>query len=290
MLYEAQALTGFKLNGTDGEIGKVKEFYFDDHHWAIRYMVADTGGWLPGRRVLISPYALAGVSKEKKHISISLSKKQIEGSPSLDSDKPVSRQFENTYYAYYGWPMYWAGGYMWGSYSYPTISGTINGGIGQEPENGQGDAPYTGGTSPTDMRNTEALGNPGQNKNTWDPNLRSTHAVTGYHIQAKDGEIGHVEDFLIDDETWAIRYMVVNTSNWWMGNNILVSPRWIERVDWDESKVFVALSRETIKLSPEYTEASLLTREYETGLHQHYNRQGYWVDEPAVKDRTPLSS
>ena len=102
--------------------------------------------------------------------------------------------------------------------------------------------------------------------------LRSTHDVSGHHIQAVDGEIGHVEDFIIDDETWAIRYLIINTRNWWPGKKVLVSPQWIERVSWIQSKVFVNLSRETIKHSPEYMEESLLTRDYETGLHLHYNR------------------
>jgi hypothetical protein len=101
-------LKGYKLHSLDGEIGKVKEFYFDDHHWTIRYLVADTGNWLTGRQVLISPYALVAVNKEEQYITIDLTKKQIEDSPSLNSDKPVSRQFEETYYGYYGWPMYWA--------------------------------------------------------------------------------------------------------------------------------------------------------------------------------------
>ena len=122
-----------------------------------------------------------------------------------------------------------------------------------------------------------------QGEKAWDPHLRSTDAVSDYNIQAADGEIGHVEDFVIDDETWAIRYLIVDTRNWWPGKKVLVSPQWIDRVSWSESKVFVSLSRETIKQSPEYTEASLLTRDYETGLHRHYNRPGYWADEPAAK-------
>jgi hypothetical protein len=112
----------------------------------------------------------------------------------------------------------------------------------------------------------------------WDPHLRSTADVSGHHIQARDGEIGHVEDFIIDDKTWAIRYLIIDTENWWPGKHVLVSPQWIERVSWIDSKVFVNLSRETIKQSPEYTELSLLTRDYETVLHRHYDRQGYWVD------------
>ncbi len=95
--------------------------------------------------------------------------------------------------------------------------------------------------------------------------------------QATDGQIGHVEDFIIDDETWAIRYLIIDTQNWLPGKKVLLSPRWIESVSWDESKVFVSISRKAVEQSPEYTEESLLTREYETGLHKHYNRQGYWV-------------
>ena len=252
MLIKAKTLKGYKLHSFDGEIGKVKEFFFDDQHWAIRYLVADTGNWLGERQVLMSPYALAAVNKEEQNIAIDLTKKQIEDSPSLDSDKPVSRQFELAYYGYYGWPMYWGGPYMWGSY-------------------------------PTIVRDREKWRESSQGEKAWDPNLRSTHEVSSYYIQAPDGEIGHVEDFIIDDETWAIRYLIINTRNWWPGKKVLISTQWIERVSWSESKVFVNLTRETIKQSPEYTEESLLTRDYETGLHRHYNRQGYWVDERGTK-------
>jgi uncharacterized protein YrrD len=255
MLNKAKTIKGYKLHSLDGDIGKVKEFYFDDHHWTIRYLVADTGNWLMGRQVLISPYALVAMNKKEQHITINLTKKQIEGSPSLDSDKPVSRQFEETYYGYYGYPMYWGGLYMWGAY------------------------PYI-------VRDREQWSKSTQDGKAWDRHLRSTHDVSGHHIQAADGEIGHVDDFIIDDATWAIRYLIIDTHNWWPGKKVLVSPKWIERVSWDERKVFVNLSRETIKKSPEYTEESLLTRDYETGLHRHYNRQGYWVDEPAAKEHS----
>jgi uncharacterized protein YrrD len=223
MLNKAKTLKGYKLNSRDGEMGKVKEFYFDDQHWTTRYLVADTGNWLTGRQVLISPYALVAVLADKQLITVDLTKQQIEDSPSLDSDKPVSRQFEEAYYGYYGWPMYWSGPYMWGSYQHLVRD-----------------------------RNQWTVSTQGDK--AWDPHLRSTHAVTGHHIQAADGEIGHVDDFIIDDETWAIRYLIIDTRNWWPGKKVLVSPQWIERVSWSESKVFVNLSRETIKQSPEYTE------------------------------------
>ena len=252
MLIKAKTLNGYKLSCLDGEIGKVKQFYFDDRHWTIRYLVADTGNWLTGRQVLLSPYALGAVVKEDRHIAIELAKNQIRNSPSLSSDKPVSRQFEEAYYGYYGWPVYWQGPHTWGAYPY----------LARDPETWK-DA--------------------SKGEKAWDPHLRSTHEVGGYQIQASDGEIGHVEDFVIDDETWAIRYLIINTRNWWPGKKVLISPQWSERVSWSESKVLVNLSRETIRRSPEYAEDSPLTREYESGLHLHYNRLGYWIEEPTAK-------
>jgi len=133
-------------------------------------------------------------------------------------------------------------------------------------------------------RNRESGKTLNQDGKAWDPHLRSTDSVQGHNLQALDGEIGHVEDFVIDDETWAIRYLIVDTRNWWPGKKVLISPQWIERVSWSESKVFVNLSREAIKQSPEYTEESLLTRDYETGLHQHYQREGYWAEVPQAQE------
>ena len=256
MLSKAKTLGGYSLQNTDDEtIGKIKEFYFDDRHWTVRYLVADTGNWLTGRQVLISPYALVAVNYDHQNIVADLTKKQIEASPSLDRDKPVSHQFEQAYYGYYGWPIYWGGPYTWGPY--PSIE-----------------------------RDREKWKASTQGEKAWDPHLRSTYSVSGHHIQALDGEIGHVQDFIIDDETWAIRYLIVDTHNWWPGKKVLVSPQWIERVSWHERKVFVNLSRETIKESPQYTDDLLITRDYETGLHRHYDRQGYWVAELVLTEHS----
>ena len=173
---------------------------------------------------------------------------QIEESPSLASDKPVSRQFEESYFNYYGWPPYWGGAFALGPYS--TIMGDR-----EKPEE------------------------PAKSHKTGDPDLRSTGDVTGHHIQALNGEIGHVEDFIIDDVTWAVRYLLINTNNWLPGKHVLVSPRWIEQVSWTQKKVYVSLTRESIKQSPEFTAQTILTRDYEDGLHHHYGRKGYWLDE-----------
>jgi uncharacterized protein YrrD len=249
MLNKVKNLNGCFIQNTEDEtIGKVKDVYFDDRHWTVRYLVANTGIWLRGRKVLISPYALAAVNVDQDNIVANLTKKQIEDSPSLESDKPVSQQFESDYYGYYGWPNYWYGPYSWGYYPY----------IERD-------------------RVKWKQNNPGEK--AWDHHLRSCHEVTGYHIDAEDGEIGHVEDFIIDDETWEIRYLVVNTSNWWAGKKVLISPLWIERVSWSERKVVIDLTRQAIKLSPEFTDKSLVDRDYETNLYGHYDRRGYWVDE-----------
>lgn len=253
MLRQAKEFNRFKLRARDGDIGKAREFYFDDRYWTVRYLVADTAGWLSGRRVLISPYALHPVNDTERVLPVDLTKKQIEASPSLDSDQPVSHQYEMQYHDYYGWPYYGYGSYMWGG-------------------------------SPYIMRDPEAWKSIDRREEAWDPNLRSTSDVTGHHIEALDGEIGHVEDFIIDDETWAIRYLIVDTKNWWTGKHVLVAPQWIERVSWPESKVFVNLSRAIIKQSPEYTPESL-NRDYETELYRHYDRHEYWADELAGKGR-----
>jgi uncharacterized protein YrrD len=250
MLIKAKTLKGYKLNSKDGEVGKVKEFYFDDKHWTIRYLVADTGNWLTGNKVLISPYALVSVNKEEENIGVNLTKKQIEDSPLLNSDKPVSKQFEEDLHGYYGWPTYWGGSDMWGDYPY------INKDIKKWKESDD------------------------ENRKTWDPHLRSSDFITGHNIQATDGEIGHVDDFIIDDETWAIRYLIIETGSWWEGKKVLLSPKWIDRVSGEETNVSVKLSRESIMKSPGYSEEELLTRDYETQLHRHYNRNVYWNKEP----------
>ncbi len=254
MLYKSQRLIGYPLKGIDGDIGTVKEFYFDDNHWTIRYLIAETGTWLTDRQVLISPYALINVKDDEHHINVDLSKEKIEGSPLINNDKPVSQQFEDDYYKYYGWPIYYGGSSMWGWWTYPYIPNKLKG--EQEPKH---------------------------HKKIWNPSLRSTKAVIGYTIQANDGEIGHVEDFIIDDKAWAIRYLVIDTKNWFPGKKVLVSTQWLKSVSWDESKVFVDLSLETIKNSPEYSEKLLLDRDYEAQYHEHFGRPGYWNEESNQK-------
>jgi hypothetical protein len=254
MLRQAKDLSSYKLDARDGEIGKVKEFYFDDRSWTVRYLVADTGGWLSGRTVLISPYALDPANEGRKVIPVDLTKTQIEKSPTLAAHRPVSRQYEGDYYSYYGWPGYWGGPYTWGPSAYPT-------------------------------RGRDRWSEASRREEDENPHLRSTEDVTGRDIQAQDGDIGHVEDFVIDDETWTIRYLIVDTQNWWPGKKVLISTQWIERISWEESKVFINLTREAIKQGPAYTDHTLITRDHEIKLHRHYDREGYWAEDLAKSTR-----
>jgi quercetin dioxygenase-like cupin family protein/uncharacterized protein YrrD len=256
MLRSMNDLIGFTIAATDGDIGRVDACYFDDESFTVRHLVVDTGGWLGGRKVLISPMALRDIDWYGGRIEAALTRVQVEKSPSIDTDRPVSRQHEAEYHRYYGYPFYWTGPYLWGPYSYPYPFL----------------APDRGTNFEQERRWTQELGRAG------DPHLRSSATVIGYHVAATDGDIGHVKDFLMDESTWAIRYLVVDTSNWWFGKKVLVSPEWVTGVDWNESLVHVDLTRERIKNSPEYDRSGLVERDYEVRLHDHYGRPGYWSD------------
>lgn len=254
MLNKAKIMKNYTLNCQDGEIGKVKDFYFDDQSWLIRYLIINTGNWLTGRQVLVSPHSILSVNTDEEYITVNLTKSQIEDSPVLESDKPVSNQFQEEFRGYYGYPIF--------------ASGMGYGGIGRGLV-----LPKT----PIKPEGEEVIKKT-EDDNEWDPNLRSTHSVTGYHIKAIDDTIGHIDDFIIDDQKWEIQYLVIDTKNWLPGRKVLISPKWIEDVSWSEAKVFVTLKGEEVKSSPEYKEEITLDRDYETSLHKHYKRRGYWLD------------
>jgi hypothetical protein len=253
MLTDNKNLKGLVVRATDGEIGKIDQLYFDDKSWAIRYLTAETGTWLEERKVLISPYSILQTDWRAGRIDVSLTRKQVEQSPNINTQLPVSRQHEAEYYSYYGYPYYWEGPYLWGLLYSP---------------NGMVPATVTKDAAADRIR-----------KESLDFHLRSTEAVTGYNIESKDGAVGHVERFIVDDETWAIRYLEVATTNFWPGKKVLISPAWVERVSWEDSKVFVAATREAIKSGPEYLDTEQITREYENRLYFHYGRPPYWIEE-----------
>lgn len=255
MLIKSKTLKNYKLNAIDGDIGKVKEFYFDDRFWTVRYLVVETGNWFNSNQVLVSPYLIQSVDYDVELINVNLTKQQVADSPPYQTDKPVSRQYEESYNNYYGTPVYWGGAHMWGMYAYPM----------------------------TDRANWKS---DYRQEESWDPNLRSSKEVSGYNIQAIDGEIGHVDDFIVNDDTWTIRYFIIDTKNWLPGKKIQISTQWIDHISWDDSKVFVDLSRETIRRVPEFDEKEILTRENEVRLHNFYNREGYWLKETTPEYRS----
>jgi len=221
---------------------------------AIRYLTVEAGGWLGNRQVLITPISIFHTDWEARRLDVALTTKQVQNRPNIDTHQPVSRKHEAEYLGYYGYPYYWGGPYLWGSEFYPAalaISTTAS---------------------------TEAMANRIREEST-DSHLRSIEAFTGYRVEATDGEMGHVDGFVVDDEAWTIRYVEVATRNWLPGKKVLVSPAWIERVSWADSKVYARLQREEIKSCPEYLLSKPITREYENRLYVHYGRPPYWLHE-----------
>jgi uncharacterized protein YrrD len=226
-------MIGYAIRTTDGDLGKVDEFYFDDETWIIRYMVVETGNWLSGRKVLISPVAFGKPELESRMLSVNLTCAQVGSSPNIDTHRPIYLQHEAELYEHYQWP--WRGGY----------GGTF-------------------GTTPLPLPVDEVFVKQKASASARgdDPHLRSTMQVTNYHIHATDGEIGHVEDFIVDDENWAILFLVADTRNWLQGKKVLLSSQLIQRVEWADSSVHFDLTREFVKNSPEFDPSNAVNRDY----------------------------
>jgi hypothetical protein len=225
----------------------------------VRYFVVDAGSWLLSRQVLISPLAVDVPNWEKKVLPVSLTKDQVKNSPGIDTDKPVSRQHEASLSDYYGWPYYW---------SDPVFTAlAFAGPMGAMP---------SAAAVQADAERTLALdAEAAAGHSEYDPHLRSVNAIIGHHIEARDGGIGHVEDFLLEDRTWEIRYLVVNTGNWLPGKKVVIAPLWISDVSWKGSNVFIDLSRDAIKGSPPYDPKQPVDADYADRLHDHYGRPRY---------------
>jgi len=258
MLRKVTELNGYSLLATDGELGKVKDVFFDDEKWTIRYLVVETGSWLNSRQVLISPYSIAQVNAADESIAVRLTQEQVKNSPDIDTHQPISRQMEGDYSRYYGLGSYWLGPELWGAGALPILGAAQVEGMGHVPN-----------------RAEELL--EAASDNPEDYHLRSADNVKGYHIRGTDDEIGHVQDMLFDDENWAMRYFVVDTRNWWPGGRkVLIATHWIDRLDWADSLVYVNLTQDQIRNSPELDPDQPLDVAAETRLHQHYDKRIYW--------------
>lgn len=246
MLRSLKDLIGYSIGAADGYIGKVQDFLLDDREWAVRYLVADTGGWLSGRLVILSPSSLGHPDWETRVMNVELSREQVQNSPPIEADRPVSRQKELELANYYGWPMYWnpalasaGAGVMAGPWlAAPPIEEPV---VRRETPKG-------------------------------DPHLYSAREVTGYRVEATDGEIGHVDDFILDDARWTVQYVVVDTKNWWPARKVVMLPMWITGVTWDARRVRFDLPRETIRNGPEFDPHAPVNEEHETRFYDYYGR------------------
>jgi hypothetical protein len=263
MLRSLKSLEGYRVGASDGLIGQVRDFYFDDEAWVVRYLIVDTGEPPHGRKVLISPISVQRPDWTERIFPVYLTRDQVKKSPDIDTDKPVSRQQEMGYLGYYGYGNYWGGGGLWGAGLYPDII-------------------QAGRQTKTD-RGRSINGRPRRDN----PHLRSVNALLRYYVHATDGDLGHVNGFLLEERTWAIRYLIVNTSNWWLGHEVVIAPGWIKEVNWADSTVSVQLSRHSIKTAPPYEPTTVLDHAQEKRIHAHHGRSG---DLPAPKRNLSVSS
>jgi hypothetical protein len=238
-------ILGCTLGAQDGTIGTVTDFYIDDEVWVIRYLIVSTADGTPDRKVLIMPAVLGTPDWAGKVLPVTITREQVRGSPDIDTDKPVSRQQEMGYLGYYGYGKYWGGGGLFGAAAYPDI---LQAGLQPRPavHGGQGSD---------------------------DPHLRSGNVLLRYYIHAADGDIGHVDGFIVDDRSWAIRYLVVQTSNWWPGNRVLVAPETIDAVSWADCMISLDTTRDAVREAPPYDASQPIG--VEPDLYRHASRDSH---------------
>ena len=256
MLQVISPLKGFSVEASDGRIGTVVDFLFDEVSWKLRWLVIDCGTWLRGRKTLIHPSAISQEDLERQHFVVSLTKAQVEGGPALAEDQPVSQQMENQLYTYYGWDP------LWGGANLSAIPGAM-----ASPLMGP---PYMG-LGPIDE--AEAPRGGAMSRGT-DPHLRSVVEVIGYRVHAVDGEIGHIENLMLDGADWSVRYLIVDTRNWWFGQRVLISPFAVKTIDWFDRHVELNVSCEVVKTSPPWDPLAAVNDEYAKRLHKHYGWPG----------------
>ena len=260
MLNAASSLMGFEIQAEDGSLGTVSDFLFDDTTWKIRWMVVDTGHWLTGRKVLVHPSAVISAEYRDRELTVSLTKKRVQDSPDILTDRPVSQQMQDDLFNHYGWDPLWGGG-MYGGAMFGGGMGAIAAPLS---------APAYFGTAGALEAERDVT-----DRNEGDPHLRSITEVTGYHAHATDGDLGHVRDILFDRAGWVIRYLIIDTAKWWIGQQVLISPAAVSGVDWSDRHVRLDLTRDKVKSSPAWDPADIVTGDYERQLHDYYNWPGY---------------
>lgn len=252
MLRSTKELMGYHMLATDGPFGKVKDMLFDDRLWTVRYLVVDTGRWLPGRKVIVSPAQFGEPVWKDRAIPVGLTMKEIEDAPPLEADAPVSRKYERLWLKRFRQP------------TLPTPMGPMGTSVVAD----------TGVMDTADREEAKTMAEE-EDEST---HLRSLDEVCGYDIRATDGEMGHVEEFILDDERWRLQYLVVDTRKWLPGRKFLISQEWLRSVKWPEQEVVVGLPRQLIEESPKYNPSEPVNRAYEARLYDFYGRPHYWLE------------
>jgi uncharacterized protein YrrD len=252
MLLAISALKGYAIEASDGSIGTVADILFDDQTWKLRWFVVETGSWLSGRKVLLHPSAIRRPDYDRSELSVALTKAQVEAGPPLGEHEPVSQQMESRPYDYYEWDPYWGSAYF--------RSGAMASPLG---------------TPPLFETATQSVARESIPLEEEDPHLRSSGAVIGYHMHATDGAIGHVENFLIDDVGWEVRYLIVDTRNFWPGAHVLMAPFAVTSIDWSDRQIMLNVDRAKVKSSPPWIPEALMDQAGEKRLHNHYGWMGY---------------
>ncbi len=252
MLWNASSINGYAIEASDGRLGTVRDFLFEDANWIVRWLVVDTGNWLSGRKVLLPLAALGQPDPARREFPVKLTRQQVKESPGIDTDQPVSRRMEAHVYDHYECDPYWGGG----PHFRPGVTAPFIEPLVQSKSKPRAQ----------DLAETQ--------RGLGDPHLRSIAVVTGYHIHATDGEIGHVEDLLLNDVGWSIRYVVVNTQNWWPRKKVLIPPRSVQEIDWAGKLMRLAVTRQMVKLSPPYDWTMTVDQTYEALLQDHYRIEG----------------
>lgn len=236
MLRSLKTIVNYKLSAVDGDIGKVRDFFFDDSAWYVRYLVADTGGWLPGRKVLLGPEALGAADWDDHRLPVSLTKDQIKNAPHVSSDAPVSRVQEERLRAYYDWPSWWA-----------------------TPQHGVLPMPVADVQDPDTVQG--------------DPHLRSLQEILGYRLRATDEAVGSVDDVIVDDVDWRIRYLVVDLGEVMRGKRVLLAPSWTKEFRWADAELLLDTSARQVREAPAYRSGQAVNREYELRLYDYHGRE-----------------
>jgi uncharacterized protein YrrD len=259
MLRSLKEITGYTLQETDDVIGTCKDFLFDDGLWVIRYMVADTGNWLKHHNVLITPASMGEPNWQTERLQVNLSREQIEACPPLDSHAPISREYEISYHEHFEIPFYWMGADF--REGMPGIDGIIKT-VDDLPDI-EDDI-----VEETDDKQTTEDPDKGQ--------LRSAVEVMEYSVSAKGADTGRVDDIIIDDSNWVIRYLAIETGNIMPDRKVLINTEWIDSVSWENQCISLDLTPDAIQECPPYDPDEAVNRAYEVRLYDYHGRPRYW--------------